>query len=154
MRRALFTLLAALFVAAAAHSATWDRCDGSGSGGRTNIGRTDKTCWNFLAADTTGESEIMFFSVTGLICFDPNTATEGADAAQITIRMCPNGKKPAANPHLECFALSTVPITGITGDAGVQDACERVAPGAYYIDIDVAAVDPDTPRVSFRGETK
>lgn len=150
MIKRILLILAFLLAASSAGAGTWDDC--AGNTANPNVGKAMRICWNFTDADTTGESTVMFFAVTGLICFDPNTLTIGVDAAQVTLRMCPDGRKPAATPENECFALSTVAMTGIEGSAADQDSCLRVGPGTYYVDIDIAAGAGDTAQVTFRGE--
>jgi hypothetical protein len=59
---------------------------------------------------------------------------------------------PGSSPENQCFTLTTIPITGITGQAGIQDACERVGPGTYYFEIETQGAANDDSRVTIQGE--
>jgi len=153
MRFRLSTLLAAFLLAAAPVAAnTWTDCNSNTSGEVYSITGYNLSCvdWD----DTAGEDTRVFFvrSISALICFDPALDSEGVDTATIKLRYCPNGKKPAANPENECLSITTNAITGIQGDPGTQDACQRVGPGAYYMEEVADGGAGDDSRLTIQGE--
>jgi hypothetical protein len=154
MRTSTLLLLVALLALAlpAQATQTWTNCSGGSPANGVTVTRYDRLCLDWVTADS-GDSQIFVVGTkTALLCFDPDINTEGADAAKINFRYCPNGIQPAASPENECFALSTAPITGITGAAGTQDACERVGPGTYYVEIETQGGAGDESRVTIQGE--
>jgi hypothetical protein len=156
MRQWTHTLLAALlalFVATpAAATITWTNCSGGTSGNLVQVTKYEVLCIDWDDTDTGDTRHFIVGSKTALLCFDPDLATEGASTAKINFRYCPNGLLPAANPENECFALSTIPITGITGAPGIQDACVRVGPGLYYVEIETGGGSTEDSRVTIQGE--
>jgi hypothetical protein len=153
MIRILFGFLVALLLAGpAAATIVWTNCSGGTTGNLIQVTKYDVLCIDWDETDTAGTNTRHFIvgAKEALLCFDPDLATEGAATAEINFRYCPNGKMPAANPENECFALSTIPITGITGSAGIQDSCERVGPGLYYVEIETGGSSEDS-RVTIQG---
>ena len=152
----ILTLLAALLFAGAATANTWTDCSGNISPDLGRITRYDVVCMDCTeaaGADDCVDTRLFFIGAKeALVCFDPDTAgTEGADAAQINIRYCPDGKKPTANPEFVCGTITTTVITGIQGSAGTQDACHAIGAGAYYSEIVDDGGAGDTPRVTIQG---
>ena len=146
----LIALLAFLALPASA-TQVWTDCNGGTSGNLITVTAYQLLCLDFDENDS-GDSRIFRVGAnTALVCFDPDIATEGVKDGKVNIRYCPNGKQPAASPELECIALSTIPITGIEGSAGIQDACIRVGPGTYYVEITTQTGSEDA-RVTIQGE--
>ncbi len=154
----LFSLLAvSLLLAGSSAANTWSDCSGNTSGDLVRITKLNLVCMD--CTDSAGDDDCvdsrLFFigAKSALVCFDPDAAgSEGADAAQIDIRYCPDGQKPAANPEYVCGKITNSVITGIQGAAGTQDACHRLPPGAYYIDFSNDGGAGDEPRVTIQGE--
>jgi hypothetical protein len=120
-----------------------------------NITKYDLTCldWTFAAkVDATIARQFTVGAKSARFCFDPNTLTAGADAAEVLLLLCHDGSVPAANPEYECIALTNDPMTGIVGAPGTQDSCIQIGPGAYTIIQSVDPGDGDTPRVTIQGE--
>ena len=122
-------------------------------------GPQDLACYEFVLADSTTESGIFFSSaVSMLMCFDPDTASAGVPGdgppAEVAFMHCPAGVKAAtgANTCEPLEIISGAYVTGLAGTAAVQNRCLRVGPGAYYIDVIVAAPTDDTPVVTLQGE--
>ncbi len=154
-----FSLLATVLLLAAAPVAanTWSDCSDNTSGELATITKTNLVCLDCTDAagdDDCVDSRLFFVNaVAALVCFDPDVlADEGADVAQIWIRHCPDGKKPASNPEYVCGKITDSVITGIQGAAGTQDACHRLKPGAYFIDFVNDGAAGDEPRVTIQGE--
>ena len=151
----IFLLLAALLLAGSAAANTWTDCSGNTTADLGRITKYDVVCLD--CTDAAGADDCVdtrAFSIgakEALICFDPSTDSEGADVAQIDIRYCPDGKKPAASPENTCGKITTTVITGIQGSSGTQDACHTVGAGAYYIDFINDGAAGDTPRVTIQG---
>ncbi len=155
MTRILFGFLMALLFAGPALANTWTDCVGNAGVGAINQSTLAcMDCTDSAGADDCVDTRIFFVgAASALICFNPDTtASEGADVAQIKIRYCAAGTKPAANPEYSCHSITTNAITGITGSPGVQDACHRVPPGGYYIDFIDDGGAGDTPQVTIKGE--
>ena len=157
MTRILLALFAALLLAAPAAANTWTDCVGNTGGELSTITKYNLVCLD--CTDSAGADDCVDTRVfhirakSALICFNPDTAaSEGADAAQIKIRNCSSGTKPAANPEYSCHSITTAAITGVTGSAGTQDACQRVATGTYFIDFIDDGGAGDTPQVTIQGE--
>ncbi len=153
MKSLILTALVAFLALPLAASATkvWTDCAGGTSGNLITVTAYQRLCLDFDQTDS-GDSRIFIVGTnTALVCFDPDKAAEGIATGKVNIRYCPSGAQPAANPELECIALSTVPITGIEGDAAVQDACIRVGPGTYYVEI-TTQTSSENARVSIQGE--
>jgi hypothetical protein len=154
MIRLLFGFFMSLLLAGPALANTWTDCVGNSFVGAIAAGVTAcLDCTDAAGADDCVDSRK--FDVTAdsaLICFNPDTATEGADNASIRIRHCSTGLKPAASPEDSCHSITTNVITGITGSPAVQDACHRVPPGAYFIDFVSDGTAGDEPQITFRGE--
>ena len=154
----LFSLLAVFLLLAGASAAnTWSDCSDNTSGDLVRITKLNLVCMDCTdsaGADACVDSRLFFIGAkSALVCFDPDAAgSEGADAAQIDIRYCPDGQKPAANPEYVCGKITNSVITGIQGAAGTQDACHRLPPGAYYIDFSNDGGAGDEPRVTIQGE--
>jgi hypothetical protein len=153
MRFRLFSLLAVFLLAAQPVAAnTWTDCNGNTSGELYRITGYNLVCvdWD----DSDGADTRVFFvgAISALICFDPALDSEGPDTATVKLRYCPNGHKPAANPENECFSITTNAITGIQGDPGTQDACQRVGPGAYYMEEVADGGGSDESRLTIQGE--
>jgi hypothetical protein len=147
----LLLLVAFLAFPVPAQAITWSDCHGNTGGDLITVTAYQLLCADFDQTDS-GNSRIFRVGTnTALVCFDPEVGAEGASDAEINIRYCPNGTQPAANPEYECFALSTIPITGLTGAAGIQDACVRVGPGTYYFEITTDSTAEDA-RVTIQGE--
>ena len=145
-------LVAVALTASPALANTWSDCQGNTSGNLVAVKKWQLLCLDF---DENGVDSRIFMvgANTALICFDPALDSEGTDVAQIDLRYCPNGKKPAANPENECFKMTDSPITGVTGSAGTQDACHRVGPGVYFVDITTPPAAGDDARVTIQGES-
>jgi hypothetical protein len=152
MFRIVFVFIMALIFAwPALATQTWTDCN-SNTGGELVTVRG----YNLICLDTdenpTDSRAFIVGTKTALICYDPNLADESDSTGTIKIRYCPNGKKPAANPQNSCLTLSTAALAGVQGDSDTQTACQRVGPGAYYIDF---ATDPgagEFSRVTIQGE--
>lgn len=130
---------------------TWTDCAGGTSGDLISVKNYE--CLKFSFDENAADSRIFrIVSTTAMVCFDPALDSEGADVGEITIRFCPSGVKPTSNPENACFATSSAPITGITGSAGTQDACQRFGPGVYYVDIGTPPAAGDDAEVTIRGE--
>ncbi len=157
MRFRLLGLLAAILTASPAVANTWSDCAGDTGGDLVNITKYNLVCLDCTEAagdDDCVDSRLFFVgATTALICFDPDVAlSEGVDAAQINVRYCPDGIKPAANPEYTCGKMTDTVLTGIQGSAGTQDSCLRVGPGAYYIEFVDDGFAADQPRVTIKGE--
>ncbi len=152
--RLLLALLVLLVAPLAAQAIDWTDCSGNTGGDLITVTAYQLLCADFDENDVTGTDSRIFRvgANTALICFDPAKDSEGADTAQINFRYCPNGRQPGSTPENHCFALSTIPITGITGVAGIQDACVRVGPGTYYFEITTQGAANDDSRVTIQGE--
>jgi len=154
MRTSTFWLLVALLALAVPAQAAqvWTNCDGGSPTNGFTVSKYGRLCLDWVSTDS-GDSQIFVVgAAAALVCFDPDINTEGAEVAEVNIRYCPNGKQPAATPEIECFKLSNVPITGITGLPGTQDSCVRVGPGTYYVEIETAGGAGDESRVTIQGE--
>lgn len=146
------TLAASLLFATPAASFTWDDCAGNTAGELYTIARYNLTCIAVANADSTNTTRIFFVRAkTARLCFDPALDSEGADTGQITVRECPNGQKPAANPENECD-LVTVALTGLGGEDGTQFRCRTLSTGSYFVDVTTAMGAGNTGRVTIQGE--
>jgi hypothetical protein len=150
----LLLLVAFLAFPLPAQAITWSDCHGNTGGDLITVTAYQLLCADFDENDVTGTDSRIFRvgTNTALLCFDPALDSEGADTAEINFRYCPNGIQPGSTPENHCFALSNVPITGITGAAGTQDACERVGPGTYMFEITTQGAANDDSRVTIQGE--
>lgn len=154
MRRLIFLIavMALLVPGVAEGTSSWTKCD---SGDTTSTDLTIDTgmrlCFHFTTTEDSGVFNVKH-GITALITFDPATDSEGADAAQVTIRRCSQGWKPAADPNYRCSKMHTSPLTGLCGDWDTQLCSIRVGMGAYYIDNEATAADPDVAIVTIEGE--
>jgi len=143
--------LLSIWMSLPASANTWTDCFGGTSGDLISVKNYE--CLKFSFDENGVDSRIFrIISTTAMVCFDPALDSDGADVAEITIRFCPSGTKPSSNPQNACFATSTASITGITGSAGTQDACQRFGPGVYYVDITTPPAAGDDAEVTIRGE--
>jgi hypothetical protein len=149
----LLLLVAFLAFPVTAQAITWSDCHGNTGGDLITVTAYQLLCADFDENDTAGTDSRIFRvgTNTALLCFDPDIATEGTATAEIFFRYCPNGIMPGSSPENQCFTLTTIPITGLTGQAGIQDACERVGPGTYYFEIETGTSTEDA-RVTIQGE--
>ena len=156
MIRLILFFFVSLLLTGPSAANTWTDCNGNTSPELYRIAEWGLTCLDFTdaaGADPGVDSRVFFVAAkTALICFDPGDNTEGVDVATINIRYCPNGPKPAATPENFCGAITTAVITGIQGSASTQDACQRVGPGAYYIEVVNDGAAGDASRVTIQGE--
>ena len=150
-KRSLWLLMALALFSGPALANTWTDCAGNTSGNLVTVTGFELLCFDFTS---TGVDSRVFMvgADSALICLDPALDTDGNDVTEILIRYCPKGQKPASNPQNECFALTTLPMSGTTGSPGVQDSCIEVGAGAYYIDITTLPAGGDNARVTIQGE--
>lgn len=135
MRTIILSLLAALLIAAPAASFDWDDCSGNTSGALYTIYKYDRTCIGINTTDDTNDTRLFFVRAkSATLCFDPNIGWEGTDLGTIFVRECPNGQKPASNPHYECDKV-TDELTGANLDPGPQMRCRVLPTGSYYVDV-------------------
>jgi hypothetical protein len=119
---------------------TWTNCRG-GTPENQEVKAGVHLCWEFDGDDDSGAFSVR--SETALICFDPDITTEGVATGAVMPRRCHRGSKPTSNPQNQCFATLDSSMTGITGSAGTQDACQRVGFGTYYIDVTTSPAGDD-----------
>lgn len=151
MKIRTLTLIAVLALAPATSWAAADmtNCRGTPLGSTPMVSKAgEMACWEF--DDATDSTPFTVRAGTALICLDPDITTEGIAAAQIDIRRCHRGNKPAASPENECFVITPTPLTGAS-DAATQLGCLRVAVGTFYIDVTTSAAGDDAV-VSILGE--
>jgi hypothetical protein len=116
-------------------------------------------CWNFVDADSTTTSPaITVQAETAVACFDPDTEGTATDTSRVKIRWCVAGSKPSSNPSNGCIDMGgaltgTSTLDGTEGHAEVQNACLRIPPGVFYVEV-TAACTSDACSVRFVGEAK
>lgn len=152
----LILLLGLLLVAGPAHaSSVWHWCSSASVTAATASGRAPDTtvttgttkCFYFNADDNS--AVIKARAPNTLICLDPNVASDGADVAEVMIRLCPGGVS-TYDANL-CLPILDASLDGTGGSATTQNACLRVGPGDYVV-VNTANGTPDESFVSFRGE--
>lgn len=127
-------LLAALLIAGSAQAtSSLSQCSNTDIPDSSAIDRDECVAWRFTVVEDS--MAITFRSPSGLICFDPNTATDGVATGEVEIRYCPSGLKPSTNPENTCITITATPLTGLTGGASAQNSCIRVGPGTYWADV-------------------
>jgi hypothetical protein len=168
--RAFFWLVAcaSLFSSPLAGAATWQTECGTSTElpapstdvvgfSLTNANRAG--CFNFVNADSTTTSPPVRIETTSAVaCFDPDTAGTSTDTSRVKIRWCVAGTKPALNPSQACIDMGgaltgTSTLDGTEGHAEVQNACLRIPPGVFYVEV-IAACTTDACSVRFVGEAK
>jgi hypothetical protein len=107
-------------------------------------------CYEFDDATDSGQFTVV--TPTALICLDPDIAATGTSTAEVMIYQCPTGAKPAANPTYGCHAILDASLDGTEGGSTNQNACVRVGPGAYYIDVTSADTNSKDAIVTITGE--
>ncbi len=152
MRNLIYTLAALLAltcVGPAFATSSLTSCATTAQGYESTVDGTECVAWRFtLVEDSPG---ITINSNTALICFDPDTSTDGVATGQVTIRRCPSGNKPGTNPENTCGVIMDSPLTGLTGAAATQNQCIRVGPGLYWSDVGTSPAT-DSAVVYFQGE--
>ncbi len=132
----IFTLLAALLLAMPAVAADFTNCSGDPTSRRV-VGRHQRICYELAATESTDSGAFVVRSESALICLDSHTGSEANGAARIHPRKCLGGVLPAANPEFECITILDNPLDGTQGAAATQNACIRVGPGVYFLDVTV-----------------
>lgn len=156
MRKLLGTLgiaLVCLLVAgmASAGEGTWYRC-GSTKKAKSTIGPGVASCYGIDNTDSDSKSKTFYVVDTALICLDPDTATDGADAAEVMILRCPAGLGDNAPSDELCIDILDAPLDGTAGAAATQNACVRVARGSFWIEVTTVPAASDTTVISVEGE--
>jgi len=108
----------------------------------------DQLCYQF---DDTTDSLPFRVGGTALLCFDPDSAG-AAGAARVQYQKCTSdvlGTVVAANV---CIPIVDADVTGAGGSAAVQNACFRVGPGQYRIDVTIAPLGAEHAVVKIQGE--
>lgn len=148
--RSVLSLLILLLVSGSAEAAgTWTDCLGGPGTPPTLVDRGSKLCWDFNQQDDSPQFTVQ--SSTALVCLNPNLAGVGPLQAQVMIRYCIGGLKPATNPQNVCIAILDAPLTGTEGATGTQASCQRVATGAYYIEVTNSSAG-NNARIAIQGE--
>ncbi len=103
---------------------------------RVKVEADGKVCYRLANTETVDSGEVAIIAESALICFDSDTGATAISTGVVTPRVCTGNSKPAANPTFTCLSLGT--LTGLEGDASTQNACVRVGPGIYYLDVTTA----------------
>lgn len=144
--------LLALLVAAAAGAGegSWVECGTTKTGEKT-INPGENSCYEIDATDNNSMSKAFNVEIAAKVCLDPDTATDGADAAEVMILYCPPGFGGTPSDEV-CFDILDAPLTGATGAADTQNVCKRVGPGAWWIEVTTAPAAGDNAVISVQGE--
>lgn len=118
-----------------AYAATlgFSNCRGTAIPPPTMRKRGEQACYEF--DDATDSGGFVVISPSALLCLDPDVAAAGTSTAEVMIRRCHIGFKPAADPTHQCEGILDASLDGTAGASATQDMCLRVGPGSYYFDV-------------------
>jgi hypothetical protein len=96
-------------------------------------------------------SHTFYVTNEALICLNPDTASESADATEVMIHYCPI--VPTTGPDVNnCMDILDAPLDGTIGADDTQNACIRVARGSYWIEVTTPPAASDNAVISVFGE--
>ena len=168
MKHALFLLTMLVMAPSVGWTASWGKnCTFVGTAGAVigtpanvsqRLGANEKGCWRFNNADgVVNLGYIQSSSSTNLICYDPDLFATTTNTGRVIPHLCTaGGPVDAANPLRSCIGLgganASVSLDGTEGPAPTQNACIRVGPGTFLVEVSAACIGGTVCQVSIQAE--